>query len=105
MEHSLNVTMRPVVSIDNLKKAIEEETGEEFDDLTNLLFYEDYMNDCYKNLYFADDPWCYEEKPDYYDDIEWEEECEKVRKLKLVYSYLRKIFGKFYDAILVDVSW
>ena len=105
MERKLKVKMCPVVSISDLQKAIEEETGEEFDDLTNLLFYEDYMNDCYKRLYFADDPWSYEEKPDDYDDVEWEEACERARKLNLVYGYLRNIFGKFYDSILVDVSW
>ena len=103
--YGMEIKMKPVIRASELEEAVKQATGEEIEDLRNLLWDEQYINDCYKALYFEDDAGWYDEKPDYYSDEEWAAMCERVRKTNLVYQTLREIFGSFYDTVLVDVSW
>jgi hypothetical protein len=103
--YGMKIEMKPVISASELEEAVKQATGEEIEDLRNLLWDEQYINDCYKALYFEDEATGRYEKPDYYNDEEWAAMCERVRKTNLVYQTLREIFGSFYDTVLVDVSW
>jgi hypothetical protein len=103
--YGMKIEMKPVISASELEEAVKLATGEEIEDLCDVLWCGQYTNDCYKALYFEDDAGWYDEKPDCYSDEEWAEECERVRKANLVYQTLRKIFGSFYSTVLVDVSW
>ena len=88
--------MRPVIEIG----VLEDEIKAQFDvdvegELRNILFYEDYMNDCYKSYYFADD--------EEYTGKSWQNE-ERIRVRNLVNAYLRDILPG-HERVLIDVSW
>ena len=86
--------MKPVIDIG----VLEEEIYTQFDvdcDLRSTLFCDDYMNDCYKSYYFADD--------DEYEGYSWQNE-ERIRIRNLVNAYLRDILPG-HDSVLIDVSW
>ena len=86
--------MKPVIDVG----VLEEEIYTQFDvdcDLRSILFYDDYMNDCYKSYYFADD--------DEYEGYSWQNE-EHIRIRNLVNAYLRDILPD-HDSVLIDVSW
>ena len=87
--------MRPVIEIYVLEKELKTQFDVDVDgELRNILFYEDYMNDCYKSYYFADD-----EEYKY----SWQDE-EHVRIRNLVNAYLRDILPG-HERVLIDVSW
>ena len=88
--------MCPVIEIG----VLEDEIKAQFDvdvegELRNILFYEDYMNDCYKSYYFADD--------EEYTGKSWQNE-ERIRVRNLVNAYLRDILPG-HERVLIDVSW
>ena len=88
--------MCPVIGID----VLEDEITARFDidvvgDLRDILFYEDYMNDCYKSYYFEDD--------EVYTGKSWQNE-EHIRIRNLVNAYLRDILPG-HESVLIDVSW
>lgn len=89
----MHYSLRPVISIDELQRCIEIDTGHKFEkDFRELLFSDCYMNDVYCSYYFADDvgSWV----------------CEsRAKELRLVNKFLQENFGPEYDSILVDVSW
>lgn len=73
------------ISIYDLEEALVQQYGsEEFRDLRNILFYENFMNDCYKSYYFEDD--------------------DSSAIINCVNAFLRDTFpGE--DTVLIDVSW
>ena len=88
--------MYPVIEVD----VLENELKARFDvniegDLRNILFYEDYQNDCYKSYCFEDD--------EEFHGYSWEDE-EHIRIRNLVNAYLRDILPN-YTSILVDITW
>ena len=88
--------MKPVTGI----KVLEHEICAQFnvnirEDLCFILFGDDYINDCYKRYYFAED--------EEYKGYSWENE-EHIRIRNLVNAYLRDILPG-HDSILIDVSW
>lgn len=86
--------MRPVIEIGVLEEAIYTQFNVDYD-LRSILFYDDYMNDCYKSYYFADD--------EEYKDYSWQDE-DRIRMRNLVNAYLRDILPG-HDSVLIDVSW
>ena len=94
---SLNYRMSPVVSVDELERAVERSTGHKFqNEFRQLLLDDNYMNDVYVNYYFEDDA--------VYHGYSWEKE-DKIMELNLVNKFLREEFGDEFDSIIVDVSW
>ena len=88
--------MRPVIEIYVLEDELKTRFGVDVEgELRNILFYEDYMNDCYKSYYFADD--------EEYTGKSWQNE-ERIRVRNLVNAYLRDILPG-HDSVLIDVSW
>ena len=86
----------PVIDINDLKKAIDIQFGEEVlrnYSLHQLLFGDNFMNDCYKSYYFDD-------YIDYH-GYTWNNE---ISALNLINQFLRDEFpGQ--DSVLIDVSW
>lgn len=69
-------------------------------DIRNLFFAGDYINDCYKVLYFGDD-----QLEDYKCECMETEDDDTMTRI-LVCMYLRECFpDPAIDSILVDVSW
>ena len=88
-------TMMPVVSADELEKAVNMQFGCEIHDITNLLFGDNYYNDSYQGFW--------------YDELETYEECddmaeEEIRLRNLVRTYLQDTIPEF-SRVLIDVSW
>ena len=87
--------MRPVIEVSVLEDELKTQFGVDVEgELSNILFYSDYMNDCYKSYYFADD-----EEYKY----SWQNE-EHIRIRNLVNAYLRDILPG-HERVLIDVSW
>ena len=89
-------TMYPVIDVCDL----EDELKTQFDvdiegELRNILFGDDYQNDCYKSYCFEDD--------EEYTGETWENE-EEIRIRNLVNAYLRDILPD-YTHVLIDVTW
>ena len=86
----------PVIDIDDLKKAIDIQFGEEVlrnYSLHRLLFDNQFMNDCCIFYYFGD----------IFDDDEFDDE-NTTAIMNLINQFLRDEFpGQ--DKILIDVSW
>ena len=88
--------MRPVIEIYVLEDELKTQFGVDVEGKQrNILFYEDYMNDCYKSYYFADD--------EEYTGKSWQNE-ERIRVRNLVNAYLRDILPG-HERVLIDVSW
>ena len=88
--------MRPVIEIYVLEDELKTRFGVDVEgELRNIHFYEDYMNDCYKSYYFADD--------EEYTGKSWQNE-ERIRVRNLVNAYLRDILPG-HERVLIDVSW
>jgi hypothetical protein len=88
--------MYPVIEVGILEDEIKTRFNIDVqDELRNILFYEDYMNDCYKSYYFADD--------EEYTGKSWQNE-EHIRIRNLVNAYLRDILPG-HEKVLIDVSW
>ena len=88
--------MYPVIEVGILEDEIKAQFNIDVEgELRNILFYEDYMNDCYKSYYFADD--------EEYTGKSWQNE-ENIRIRNLVNAYLRDILPG-HERVLIDVSW
>lgn len=88
--------MCPVIEVYVLEDELKTQFGVDVEgELRNILFYEDYMNDCYKSYYFADD--------EEYTGKSWQNE-ERIRIRNLVNAYLRDILPD-HERVLIDVSW
>lgn len=93
----MKYTMKPVVSVGEIEKAVELQYGVNIE-LASLMWPEDFQNDCYKRLCFDDDMVAEWEEDEYYN--------EQTRKEHLmVYSILRDVFPENIRTVLVDVSW
>ena len=89
-------TMFPVIDVSDLEDAIRIQFGVDVDgEMRNILFGDEYVNDCYKSYYFADDE-------EYVGDVYQNEE--EIRIRNLVNAYLRDILPD-YERVLVDVTW
>lgn len=89
-------TMYPVIEVRTLENELKTQFDVEVHNyLRNILFYDDYMNDCYKSYCFADD--------EEYTGASWQDE-ERIRIRNLVNAYLRDILPD-YECVLIDVSW
>lgn len=89
-------TMYPVIEV----RVLENEIKTQFDvdvegELSNILFYDNYQNDCYKSYCFEDD--------DEFHGYTWEDE-RRIRIRNLVNVYLRDILPD-YTRVLIDVTW
>ena len=89
-------TMYPVIEV----RVLENEIKTQFDvdvegELSNILFYDNYQNDCYKSYCFEDD--------DEFHGYAWEDE-RRIRIRNLVNAYLRDILPD-YTRVLIDVTW
>ena len=91
----MKVQTMPVITVYDLADALEAQYnwGLNSSDISQLMFGEEYMNDCYKRYYFAEDAICW--------SVKYEE---AVRKENLLKSFLRDTFPE-YSEILVDVYW
>lgn len=79
------------INIYDLEEALVQQYGsEEFSDLRNILFGDEYMNDCYKRYYFL--------------DIYLNEEDDNTHIIKCVNAFLQDIFPNE-DTVLIDISW
>ena len=87
--------MFPVIDVDVLENELKTQFDVEEYELRNILFGDDYQNDCYKSYCFADD--------EEYTGESWENE-EEIRIRNLVNAYLRDILPD-YERVLIDVSW
>lgn len=85
----------PVITIWDLTEALEAQYhwGLDEHELRELMFEQEYMNDCYKRYSFDEDAVCW--------GIEYEE---VVRQENLLKGFLRDTFPE-HSAVLVDVSW
>ena len=89
-------TMYPVIEVNILENEIKTQFDVDVeDDLRNILFGDNYQNDCYKSYCFEDD--------EEFHGYAWEdEECIRIRNL--VNAYLRDILPD-YTYVLIDVTW
>ena len=88
--------MLPVVEIYDLEKELKTQFDVDIEnELTNILFNDNYSNDCYKTYYFEDDV--------EFHGYAWEDE-EHIRIRNLVNAYLRDILPD-YNKVLIDVTW
>ena len=89
-------TMFPVVEIYDLEKELKIQFDVDVEDeLTEILFGDNYSNDCYKTYYFE-----YDEE---FHGYAWENE-EHIRIRNLLNDYLRDILPN-YNSVLIDVTW
>ena len=88
--------MYPVIEVYVLEDELKTQFGVDVEgELRNILFYDNYMNDCYKSYYFADD--------EEYTGKSWQNE-EHIRIRNLVNAYLRDILPE-HERVLIDVTW
>lgn len=79
------------INIYDLEEALVQQYGsEEFSDLRNILFGDEYMNDCYKRYCFLNDY--------------LNEEDDNTHIIKCVNAFLQDIFPDE-DTVLIDISW
>ena len=88
-------TMHPVIEVRVLEKELKTQFDVDVDNLSGILFYDNYQNDCYKSYCFADD--------EVYEYPAWQNE-EHIRIRNLVNAYLRDILPD-YERVLIDVTW
>lgn len=92
----LNYYMAPVFWVDDLAAVMKElHPEEDWDDLRQVMFGDQYMNDVYVSFYFAD-PWEYTGE-------EWEDETD-CRMKNMLREYLMELFPG-HERVLVDVMW
>lgn len=87
----------PVVKASDLEILLSEKANIDVCEIRSLLFYDDYVNDSYKRLYFADD-----QTADGWNPTPAQLEEMKVRNI--LFALLREEFPDR-ENILVDVSW
>lgn len=90
-----NYTTVPYVAdIFQLEQDLELQFGQDFSELTELLFGDEYSNYSAKKFYLEDEV---------YEGYSWQDE-DNISRCNLVRAYLRDIFpGHKY--VLIDVSW
>ena len=89
-------TMYPVIEVGVLEHELKIQFDVDIEgELRNILFGDDYQNDCYKS-------YCFEDDEEFHGDA-WEDE-EEIRIRNLVYAFLRDILPH-YTHVLIDVSW
>ena len=89
-------TMYPVIEVNILENEIKTQFDVDVeDDLRNILFGDNYQNDCYKSYCFEDD--------EEFHGYTWEDE-ERIRIRNLVNAYLRDILPD-YTHVLINVTW
>ena len=89
-------TMYPVIEVNILENEIKTQFDVDVeDDLRNILFGDNYQNDCYKSYCFEDD--------EEFHGYAWEDE-ERIRIRNLVNAYLRDILPD-YTHVLINVTW
>ena len=94
-----------VISAEVLSNLIKEVWGVEIIDLANLFWEGDYVNDCYKTLYFRDGklPWS--------PDLVLEHYPDSVKAKAKMRNTIREFLDHYieedypYEYILVEVSW
>jgi hypothetical protein len=84
-----------VVEACDLEEAVSTRYGIEINEIRSLLFYDDYMNDCFKTYYFGED--------DKYEGYSWQNE-ENIKTKNLINQFLRETFPNEQE-VLIDVSW
>ena len=88
--------MMPVVNADDLEDAVNLQYGEgAIEEIRNLLFGDDYSNDCYKSFYYGD--------LTVYNGKSWENE-EEIRRINLIKTYLQDTIPN-YEIVLINVEW
>ena len=88
-------TMYPVIDYHTLQDAINLQFGADINDICQLLFDDEYINDSYKSFYFG--------KMEVFEGYPWQKE-EDIRLRNLVRAYLKDALPD-YDCVLIDVSW
>lgn len=86
-----------------LTNAVNDFCGTEIEFIANLFWEGDFMNDCFKKLYFRDGG-----KPDYREGCSYsDEDLEEMRFQNAVIGFLDELIPEDYpyDYVLVDVSW
>ena len=89
-----------------LTNAVNDFYGTEIEFVANLFWEGDFMNDCFKKLYFRDG-----NRPDYIERYEGrsysDEELKEMRFQNEVIGFLDELIPKDYpyNYVLVDVSW
>ena len=91
----MQIQMKPVVSIYDLEDILHSEFGIKVDNLTEILFGDNYSNDCYKS-YFYDEREVYEGKF-------WQNK-EHIEIRNKLSDYLEAEFPN-YNCVLVDITW
>lgn len=101
------VLERPYVIGDyELTEAVNDFCGTEIEFVANLFWEGDFMNDCFKKLYFRDG-----NQPNYTECYEGrsysDEELKEMRFQNAVIGFLDELIPEDYpyDYVLVDVSW
>ena len=87
-------TMHPVVNYKTLKDAVNLQFDTYIDDICELLFDDDYINNSYKGFYF--------DEMEVYNGYFWENE-EDIRLKNIVRAYLKDILPN-YKYVLIDIS-
>lgn len=86
----------PVIDVHDLEDALKLQFDMDFDnDIRLFLFYDNFMNDCYKSFSFKD----LEE----YKGFSWQDE-EDISKKNAIKVFLKDLFPQ-YDSCIIDVSW
>ena len=88
-------TMHPVINYKTLKDAVNLQFDTDIEDICQLLFNDDYMNNSYKRFYFS--------RMEEYHGYPLENE-EDIRLRNIVRTYLKDILPD-YEYVLIDVSW
>lgn len=89
-------TMYPVIEVNVLEKELKIQFDVDVEgELREILFGDDYQDDCYKS-------YCFEDDEEFHGDI-WEDE-EYIRIRNLVNAYLRDILPD-YTHVLIDITW
>lgn len=85
----------PIISIYDLESEMVAQFGDDFRDLRQLMFGDNYMNDVYCS-------YSYDEMEEY-TGKSWQNE-EHIRMENCIKAFLRDTFPK-YTRVMVDVSW
>ena len=88
-------SMMPVVDVSDLEADVNRQFGCEIDDMRDLLFGDNYGNDCCKTFWYDTD--------EVYTGSVYQDE-EEIRLRNLVCAYLRDVLPD-YTCVLVDASW
>lgn len=87
-------TMHPVVNYKTLEDAVNLQFDTDIDDICQLLFCDDYVNNSYKGFYSGE--------MEVYNGYFWENE-EDIRLRNIVRAYLKDILPN-YEYVLIDIS-